>query len=171
MAFESKFLTMQAMKRVVPIGVVLLLGGGVVADLAFNGFAWGNACDMGFGQRQKAEQVRYLHLLELLPQTIELQSFECSGFQDLEVRAVLRTSAAEGQQLLGRLTARFESPQNDPYVPDASKRRTQVASPQLTEASFYLPSPRKGFHGMEVKLTVPASAAEQAVVKLVLFQM
>jgi hypothetical protein len=157
-------------KRVVPSVIGLLLVGGVVVDLALNGFAWGYACDAGFGQRQKAEQERYLHLLDLLPRTIELQSFQCSGFQDLEVRTVLRTSAADGQQLLSRLNARFESRQDDQYVPDVNKRRTQWTSAQGTQASFYLPSPRKGFHGMEVKLTVPASAAEQAVVELALFQ-
>jgi hypothetical protein len=158
------------MKRYVPIGVVLLLVGGVAAELALNGFAWGKACDPGFGQRQKAEQVSYLHSLDLLPRTIELQSFECTGFQDLAVRAVLRTSAADGRQLLGRLTVLYEAPQNDVHVPDESKRRTQWSSAQRTEASFSLPSARKGFHGMEIKLSVPASAAEQAVVELLLFQ-
>jgi hypothetical protein len=68
------------------------------------------------------------------------------------------------------LTVRYESPQDDVHVPDESKRRTKWSSAQRTEASFHLPRPRKGFHGMEVKLSVPASAAEQAVVELLLFQ-
>jgi hypothetical protein len=68
------------------------------------------------------------------------------------------------------LTVLYEAPQNDVHVPDESKRRTKWSSAQRTEASFHLPSPGKGYHGMEVKLSVPASAAEQAVVELRLFQ-
>jgi hypothetical protein len=55
-------------------------------------------------------------------------------------------------------------------VPDVSQRRTQWSSAQRTESNFYLPSPRKGLPGMEIKLSVPASAAEQAVVEPLLHQ-
>jgi hypothetical protein len=44
-------------KRVVPSVIGVLLVGGVVVDLALNGFAWGHACDAGFESPQDDQSV------------------------------------------------------------------------------------------------------------------
>lgn len=130
------------------------------------------ACGNAFGSapREKEEEfLRDMFVRERLPEALQVDVFRCSGFQDKQVDATFRISAAEGQALFEALQQTFHAPQNNPYFPDKQKSMHVSTTPNFKRAVFVLPAERP-MHVRDVKVSLPHDGSSKAVVEVILYQ-
>jgi hypothetical protein len=134
-------------------------------DLYENGFSIGEACDFGFGKRQRVVQVAAIRgfFLEKLPNDIDVESVTCSGFTDSTLVATFHIANGDAQPLVAALEATFLSQQNHPIVSDAQKRRKQIGGQSHSTYIYYLPG-LPLFEERTISVSIPRDKAQASKV-------
>ena len=106
---------------------------------------------------------------EPLPPSFQLSSFQCSGFQDLEVQADLQMSYAEGQSLISALEETYLEPQNGKYLDDSSKEKLLTTFPDKMRYTYTLPGTGI-LYVRKLEVFIPDDATKLVSVKFEGFQ-
>ena len=130
-----------------------------------NGFSY-SPCSWGWGERHQREQKALLQVIfhEPLPPSLQLTSFECAGFQDLQINSKFSFSGDDGPPFVEALNRTFETPQDSKYFEDRQKQRHKIAYPDHEAIIFHLPAARV-LHDRQIDILAPrrAGAAWSAV--------
>ena len=120
-----------------------------------DGLSFG-ACQTGFGPVHRSNRIMVLNRLFLrpLPDDVEITRFECSGFQDIEIKADFALTPEAGRDFLAMLTEMHDGPMVNIYVGQRDKRHDTVEGAGGREDRFVLP-PSSFLHTMNVTVKQP----------------
>ncbi|MEM6985851.1 MAG: hypothetical protein AAF499_04860 [Pseudomonadota bacterium] len=149
------------------IGLALVVFVALATDLGLRGFAFGEACDWGFGKRLQAVQDQALRKLfaEPLPDKLSDIAMSCHSWTDFSLDASFTITRIEARALIDALELTYLTPQNDPDVPDSAKHRMLIGPPTHSTYVYTLPGVA-GLQFRTVSVTVPVDETRAATVLL-----
>ena len=119
------------------------------------------ACDMGFGPAHRLAQAMVLDRMFItpLPESAEIVRFDCSGFQDIEIRADITIEPDDADPFLAMLIDMYQGPAANIHVGTLDKRHVTTEGPDGRQDRFVLP-PADFLHMMTVTVTRSTDATK-----------
>lgn len=159
------------MKKIIGFCAVLLAG---ILPVVLTVFALspGGVCDVGFGRDKAARQKTFLREMfsEPLPARLEIDALQCGGFKDRQINVTFRINATDSLALLEALKHTYQTLRSDPDLPDIRNSMQTITHPKYKQIEFQLPAQRP-MHRRDITLTVPTDGSQEAMVKVLFFQM
>jgi hypothetical protein len=165
-----------------PVGVItmkkilgfcaVLLAGVLPVVLTVYALSPGGACDFGFGREKASQREAFLRQMfpEPLPARVELDTFSCGGFKDRQIDATFRINATDSLALLEALKQTQQTPRSDPDLPNVRNSMQTITHPNYKQIEFQLPA-QSPMHRRDITITVPTDGSQDALVKVLFFQM
>lgn len=156
---------------IITIAIVTLLVFAYEILISEQGHSSSRACGWGWGKKHKQVQTHFLksEFKESLPSTLQINNFQCTGFQDLEVMANFEISHSDGFTLVSALERTYLEAQNNKYLPDNEKKRLQTTYPDKKRFMYTLPA-NGILHIRKLEVFIPEDVSKAVTVNFEGFQ-